>query len=153
MRRNPAYDGLSSADRRKASCLAWRRRNREKVNAYARKWRDANPGRALAYAEKQRARYDPAVRKRQGLQLLYGISLDTFYAKIASQGGCCALCGLPFGASKMSQPCVDHDHATGAVRGILHNMCNRAIGMFGDDPGLCEQAAAYLRSHLGTTSP
>jgi hypothetical protein len=39
---------------------------------------------------------------------------------------------------------VDHDHKTGAIRGMLCNHCNRGIGHFRDDPILMRFAATYV---------
>jgi endogenous inhibitor of DNA gyrase (YacG/DUF329 family) len=40
--------------------------------------------------------------------------------------------------------CIDHDHSTGKVRGILCHHCNCAIGMFKDDVQRMKQAITYL---------
>ena len=39
---------------------------------------------------------------------------------------------------------VDHDHATGRVRGFLCNGCNIAIGMVKEDPDRLRRLAEYL---------
>ena len=39
---------------------------------------------------------------------------------------------------------IDHCHATGKVRGMLCNACNRGLGMFKDDPNLIREAIKYL---------
>lgn len=50
----------------------------------------------------------------------------------------CVICG------SNEKLVVDHDHNTGAVRGMLCNHCNRGLGHFRDDPVLLEFAAQYL---------
>jgi hypothetical protein len=44
--------------------------------------------------------------------------------------------------------CVDHDHNTGIVRGILCGHCNVAIGMFKDDIIKLNQAIKYLKNEI-----
>lgn len=39
---------------------------------------------------------------------------------------------------------MDHDHNTGAFRGILCNPCNRGLGMLGDDIAGVRRVLDYL---------
>lgn len=82
----------------------------------------------------------------------YGITGAQFDAMLVAQNGVCAICcePPPEGAASFS---VDHDHACCAtrklscgkcVRGLLCPDCNRAIGMFNDDPKILMRAAEYL---------
>jgi hypothetical protein len=58
----------------------------------------------------------------------------------ARHNGRCACCG------KVTQSVhTDHDHATGAFRGLICPPCNKAIGSFADDPRLLNAAARYLQ--------
>jgi hypothetical protein len=54
----------------------------------------------------------------------------------------CRICKTDF--RRASDKHVDHDHASGAVRGVLCGNCNRAIGLFQNDPRRLRTAAAYL---------
>lgn len=61
---------------------------------------------------------------------------------LAAQGGKCAICGgTNPGGHRLA---VDHDHTTGAVRGLLCHACNAGIGKLRDDPALLRVAADYL---------
>lgn len=46
----------------------------------------------------------------------------------ARQGNRCALCQQPLGTKAPLDPVLDHDHETGAVRGVLHRGCNSGLG-------------------------
>jgi hypothetical protein len=70
----------------------------------------------------------------------YGMDQSEFDWLLHSQGGTCPVC-----RRELVKPVVDHDHRTGAIRGLLCGPCNRGIGHFLDDPGRCVRAALYLR--------
>ncbi len=84
------------------------------------------------------------------LKSVYGLSLAEFEKMLIDQDNSCAICSAVLLASVRGRgrafvACVDHDHKTGEVRGILCNSCNRGLGNFQDDPEALERAAAYLR--------
>ena len=79
----------------------------------------------------------------------YGLTLEDLARMFERQGGCCAICEkeLKEGRSGM---CVDHDHTTRAVRGLLCHACNTGIGKLEDDADLLRKAARYVsRSRIG----
>ncbi|CAB4179406.1 Recombination endonuclease VII [uncultured Caudovirales phage] len=55
----------------------------------------------------------------------------------------CAICGV-HEENVTKALAVDHDHATGLVRGYLCNNCNRGIGLLKDDPKVLQNAIDYL---------
>lgn len=73
----------------------------------------------------------------------HGLTRADYDRMLEAQHGCCAICGSgrPLGRGRWH---IDHDHATGRVRGLLCNNCNRGIGYFGDDPDTIRAAADYL---------
>lgn len=77
-------------------------------------------------------------------QKTYGITPEQFEAMLAAQGGKCAICRTGTWKGKHNKPHLDHDHVTGAVRGILCGGCNNGLGNFGDDPARLRAAADYL---------
>lgn len=49
----------------------------------------------------------------------------------------------------MASRYLDHDHASGAVRGLLCSACNTGMGLLGDNPNLLRIAAQYLEANRG----
>lgn len=77
----------------------------------------------------------------------FGVSHDWYEKTLADQGGGCAICGSKTSRGNRKYLHVDHDHATGKVRGLLCGPCNRGIGQLGDDIELLKAAIGYLESH------
>lgn len=80
----------------------------------------------------------PGARARYFRQT-YGLTEDQLAARKVDQGCVCAICGEHRGALV-----VDHDHQTGAIRGLLCHQCNRGLGMLGDSVDSITAALAYL---------
>lgn len=93
-------------------------------------------------------------RKRGGKTAYYrergvGVAPAQYQQMSAAQGGVCAICLTdPTGKTKTCDVLhVDHDHASGVVRGLLCMKCNRALGLFGDNVDALRAAVAYLLKH------
>jgi hypothetical protein len=69
----------------------------------------------------------------------YKLTQDDYDRMVADQHGRCAICH-----SEPSVLAVDHDHATGQIRGLLCRSCNLGIGFLRDDVNLLYNAAQYL---------
>lgn len=78
----------------------------------------------------------------------YGITLEQYNKLLDQQNGKCAICGGGNGKHKLV---IDHDHATGKIRGLLCKKCNTAIGMMNDNPDLLLRGSDYLRRVLNAT--
>jgi hypothetical protein len=72
----------------------------------------------------------------------YGITYDQYWALYEAQGGVCYICQRAKGITK--KLAVDHDHATGYVRGLLCTTCNKFIGHLRDDPDAGWRVGDYL---------
>jgi hypothetical protein len=75
------------------------------------------------------------------LRLRYGIDELAVATLMEEQGGLCAIC--------RTKPAVhvDHDHRTGACRGLLCFACNRGLGKAEDNPETLRAMIEYLRKH------
>lgn len=95
------------------------------------RWRARNPNKQLA----------------QELRL-YGVTLEWHRAQEAKQRNLCAICGQPETVKRngvVRRLCVDHNHITGAVRGLLCTTCNTRLGLY--ESQWRERMAAYLAQY------
>ena len=96
---------------------------------------------------KARSRYSPEKRSEQIVKS-YGLTLEKYELILALQGGGCAICKSKEAKTKRNgRFCVDHDHQTGEVRGLLCAPCNRGIGLLQDKIEVLESATNYLKNH------
>lgn len=138
--RQNAIRYLRESDKLKKYGVEYRKKNRHKMLATRRKYYDKNrtviSQKGKAYRKKNAAALSAAERKKK-----YGINLVDYHHLMASQLGCCAVCG-----KSPEKFHVDHSHVTGKVRGLLCTKCNCGIGQLQDSPILLRQAALYLEN-------
>jgi hypothetical protein len=87
-------------------------------------------------------------RYQQNYHLLrrYGLTVEIYETMLAAQGGVCKICGGGPNGKAVGRLHVDHDHATGRVRGLLCYLCNKMLGLARDRAEVLDRAAAYLRT-------
>jgi hypothetical protein len=78
------------------------------------------------------------------IEKTYGITSEQYWALYEAQGGCCIICQRAKGVKKLLA--VDHDHATGYVRGLLCGPCNQILGHLRDDQAAAWRVWKYLDS-------
>lgn len=84
--------------------------------------------------------------------LYYGVTNQTIMSLFEKQKGMCRGCGILLtrggstkrGSKRTGALCIDHDHYTNHVRGLLCNNCNRSLGYAKDDPIILRRLADYL---------
>ena len=86
-------------------------------------------------------------RRIYRLQKTYGLSEEDYNSLVKAQEGKCGLCGADCTGRSL---CVDHDHATGVIRGLLCRSCNILIGRIetrarGDDLGFADRLLEYFK--------
>lgn len=69
----------------------------------------------------------------------FGLTLEQHDAIYRHANGRCEACGSTKNLN------LDHDHATGRVRGILCGKCNRALGLLRDDLVVIQGLYGYLK--------
>jgi len=75
---------------------------------------------------------DPVIRaamaRNSHLMRKFGITHQDYEVMFASQNGVCKICGGVNEGRWAGRLIIDHDHATGEIRGLLCSSCNLKLG-------------------------
>lgn len=103
-------------------------------------------GRRYRATEKKKKPEQYKERILKGNLCKFGLTLEDYDKMYEAQDGKCKICGTSksraYNTDRLS---VDHDHATGKVRGLLCGHCNKALGLFKDNEESLLAAIKYLR--------
>lgn len=73
----------------------------------------------------------------------YGLTTFQYIDLWNLTNGHCPLCGKHY--SKVRPACIDHDHKTFTVRGLLCRPCNYELGVLHENVTWLDNAVRYLR--------
>ena len=139
---NDIYVKPSSGQRNCIQCrdLSYKKHyleNKERCLSRSKKWAEANKEKVAAIA------------RASHLRRKFCLSGADFLQMKEKQNNACAICQQEpkefkdsYGRSKSW--CVDHDHVTGKIRGLLCCNCNLGLGHFMDNTDFLRQAILYV---------
>lgn len=139
---------LNNKEKARENNRLWRLNNPEKAISARKNWYLKNTARVRSYERNRRAADRNKwilIDRKKRLKQKYGITVEQYESMFREQGGACAICGgINLNGKRLF---VDHNHETGAVRGLLCMNCNYLVGHGGDRKELLLRAAEYLDKH------
>ena len=129
----------------------WKTENKASVMIARKVYYEKNKEDSLRYSRKRYAE-NPLRSKDMRLRRIFGITLSQYEDMFRLQNGGCAICHKQnLNGRRLA---VDHNHATGTVRGLLCHKCNVGLGHFFDNAEAIRAAADYLeaRSYIESRS-
>lgn len=109
--------------------------------AYQRDWSNNTAKGRLARNRSKEAAKASGAQRFYHIKHAYGLSREQYLSLVDSKQAC-EICSQPFSGR---EPFVDHDHATGIVRGLLCSSCNKLLGNAKDRIKTLLSAVDYLR--------
>lgn len=144
--RKAAYDKAyyaipSNRAKRAARTKIYQATHREKIAVRTKIYHTANREKCRIYGKIYQAAHREQIMAH-ARQRIYGLSPAAYHDLLSGQGGICKICGTSDWGH--GGPHVDHNHATGKVRGLLCHNCNAALGLMRDDLNLMQAGVDYL---------
>lgn len=112
---------------------------------YSKKWLAEHKGKYRNYSEKWRKENPEKwniARLTYHLKKKYKLTYEWYTQQREKQKHCCLICHYAF---TQKTACVDHDHHTGIIRGLLCRQCNTLIGQANDNIDILKRAIKYLQ--------
>ena len=78
------------------------------------------------------------------LKLKYGLTIEQYQQMLTAQNNQCKICGGALIVQEVDKACVDHNHTTNKVRGLLCKTCNFMLGYAQEDRTTLMEAVKYL---------
>ena len=141
--------------------LSYYQRNRDKIRARSKARYEANKEEinrrdrerfSTPEAKAKRAEWQREYRKNNRKHVAdrdaareFGISIEEVQRLRSIPN--CEICGAELQHYTKNGSAIDHCHTTGKVRGMLCGSCNKALGLFYDNPATLQQAILYLEAH------
>ena len=125
----------------------WKRENRDKINANVREDYKKNPEKHKKWKDNYLANnYEHDTDRRAAAR--HKLTIEQYHGMIKDQQNKCAICNeyeTRVINGKFCRLCVDHDHKTGKIRGLLCHDCNTSLGKFEDNIQRLQSAIDYLK--------
>ena len=96
-----------------------------------------------AKRDRRRRNYNPDYHKSYRLRTRYGLTEEQFQGMIVEQNLSCKICG-----ATLDDPQIDHNHATGKVRGLLCKNCNTSLGLLKENTDTLRSMITYINDNL-----
>lgn len=136
-------DRLLSGKTKSCGCAKTARADHLREMAFERKLAAAmdSPTRRVSAPPPVAPRTGVTAKQVNSYKKVYGLTPEEWANLVAAQSGRCAICGTSMSVRPLV---VDHNHATGKVRGLLCRKCNSGLGMFDDEIATLAKAVKYL---------
>lgn len=112
-------------------------RNREYKAKDPKKWSEYGKAYYISNKEEMRSK-----NKEARMKAKYGVTHSDVKHILIEQDNKCAICNDDIAHRHV----IDHNHATGEVRGLLCFNCNASLGGFKDSPDVLQSAVSYLNN-------
>ena len=89
-------------------------------------------------ADKKSGKLKETIWARAGINITY----NEYVEKYDANSGCCEICGDEFDVL-----CVDHNHTTNEIRGLLCTKCNLALEGFKESEDVLMNAIEYIKKY------